>query len=1313
MGVFEQLQKKQNKSTGGLFQQLVKPPEPSPNTPRGGLLGLADKTLGRFSKGFTDTYFPGVIDAQNKRMTDLGTTNPIVQRLSTEPQGFLEKGAGIAGTIAGYAAPSGLAYKAISKPAQLGYKALTKGRDLGTKGRIGLEASKGALAGGVISAGETARDEAFVPGRYTAKEHLVRGGINTLAGAALDPLIVVGGPKALGAIKKFFGKDKVKQSELAKALDDPTTPQEVKDEILMLPEGKTILRPRETPQPIKENFVSAKKNPNYYADRLEELRNVAMSQNLPPGREKEAMEEIWRNMSRYDESITLDELINRATPSLKQLNKRSSGNLKNPAEPNQFGVSKADQLGLNSRLKDNPINFTMLDKKPLEYVGRLAPMNKVKVQKGTSELIPKLAQRETTPLKAFNLTSKDTNIEYPFETGGLKPSLQASKEAAAGSLRSLEPKLKPLSANQKGLEPPPLKAPKIERTLNHYSAKQKELEKLIKDGADDKQINAARNQAKEIARSMDADQLAKDLYIKPPSMKVVDGKQTINADDFTPQRVQQAMDIALDNSNVNWAGATDQNILFGNFKTLHRLVNSMFKENTLKAEPKNLVKRIGIDSFNDSKREMHKHLEAIASDLKTNLQQFGITKNSKKSAIAMAHGEGKISLEEVQRQFPNDWQKIVEAKDYARKFYDDMIDMQNEVLRKIHANLKGDALDEKLIPKRKDYFRHMQEDIAKYRDVLDLIDSAAGIRNVDDVVKPLAKKGKDLGTRLKEKALGRPIKIDPELVGTSEYTNPRSKFNTTKLKRTTDETDFDLMGGMLDYSNQATYQMYVSPYIQVIDALEKGLVARTNGNMNKYIELFQGIKQVLQGKTLPFDRAIQKKLGREVMRTIDAVNTRVRKNSVLASASAMAAQYTHLPNAIAIGGVKNFTDGAKEYFKHVFKKGGLDPLKNSTFMKERYATNDLLRQFETGFINKATDKAGKISLEVMDKIAGEITWRTMYSKALKEGSKNAIRRSDDLTRDILGARGRGEKSLIMSERMTNMYMPFQLEVANNAMIMGELIKNRQGKEFLRLMTANYLFNGLVGYTVGRKFMFDPIKGMYDAYQLAQEEAETSQKIYKAAGRIAGEIASPLPGAGVWGSAILTPQFRKSFFGDVDPTRYGSEPLITGAINDPLFKFATPFGGAQLKRTLQGASSLAQGGNYGSDLSNLQRGAKTMLGGESADDGKKLRFPVERTPANTVRALVGGPWNTKEGREYLEKNRRPLSANQTQDLLKKADRGRDSASLYQSLMLDRELASIEKKIKEERKEGRTIDQIQKLLDRRLEIMSERRKLNSIK
>lgn len=1271
MGVFEQLQKKQNQSTGGLFQQLVKPPEPSPNTPRGGLLGLADKTLGRFSKGFTDTYFPGVIDAQNKRMTDLGTTNPIVQRLSTEPEGFLEKGAGIAGTIAGYAAPSGLAYKAISKPAQLGYKALTKGKNLGTKGRIGLEASKGALAGGVISAGETARDEAFVPDQYTVKEHLVRGGINTLAGAALDPLIVVGGPKALGAIKKFFGKDKVKKSELTKVLNDPTTPQEVKQEILMLPEGKTIRQSSPQPKPIQENFIGAKKNdiqtnnsfpiptkniplvryqkevgkathsdirggtwysvpskhlgentgynkPNKMGlggenkvterftpkkpllikgksnagiDTIEQLKGKEFLDSIDIfdeaqvtkilddlGLEGYDTQKLFnhpdRMMATYDiigtelaRKAGYDSIVfstpNGMTSEVVKLSKnleypKLPKKLKNPLEPNVFGVSKADQLGVNTRLKDNSINFTMLDKKPLEYVGRMAPMNKVKIQKGTSELTPKLAQSESTP--SFNMTSKDTNIDYPFEAGVLNNnSLQANREVAAGLLK------KPQSLSAKSA--------KVNQT-----------------------------------------QMAK----KPI--------------EYTPDNVKTIVKEAVD--KIDFAKLKDFSGFKYNSTDIYRNMRDVFKS----SYPQ--VKKMIIDPFNNSKNDFTMMQKDLTKSLKENVvDKLGITKGSKLSKAVQDYGEKKLPLEELKRLHPKDWEKVVEADKYFRQTYDNVLHTINTTRAKIYPNNP-----EKQIPQRKDYYRH-------FREMNDIV----GLKNIFDS----------------------PSAIDPSLVGVSEFTKPSAKFQGFMQKRGLGPYKSDAVGGFLEYIPGASYATHIDPHINVFKKLGSEIAERTAStkNMNNLINYLDKYAKDLAGKTNAADRWLQDNIpgGRKTMGVVRWVNNRVKKNTILGNAASALAQLGNVPNGIAA--TKQYAvKGAAQSMKDIAKRN--EALVNqSPFLNERYVDRSF-REFDTRWFEQPMRGAAWM-IETADRIGTEFIWNSAYQQALGKKIPNPIDYADDLARRMVAGRGVGEVPILQKSSVFQVLAPFQLEVANAWRVMGDFVKDKDATAIMTLFLSSYIFNKVLEEIRGSGVVFDPIDAIIEASKPGLTPLERG-------GRLAGEIGSNIPfgqnlaaaypeyGTEMFGQKLPS---REKLFGDEDPTRFGGGLVATKSLTDPLRYGALPFGGNQVSKTYRGAKALVQGG--------LQK-----------DD--KLRFPVESTPSNVAKGLLFGPAGTKEGKEYYKKNMRSLTEKQTLTV----KRSSDSKSTYDRIQKRRRMDTINRKMNEVRKDR---DLSKKKKDKQLEIL----------
>jgi hypothetical protein len=226
------------------------------------------------------------------------------------------------------------------------------------------------------------------------------------------------------------------------------------------------------------------------------------------------------------------------------------------------------------------------------------------------------------------------------------------------------------------------------------------------------------------------------------------------------------------------------------------------------------------------------------------------------------------------------------------------------------------------------------------------------------------------------------------------------------------------------------------------------------------------------------------------------------------------------------------------------------------------------------------------------------------------------------------------------------------------------------------MLGNYLFNEAAESVTGNRVVFDPINAMVDA--LSEDEVNAGT----IAGRMAGEIGSNIPGGNVLSSVMFDENTRRKYFGNADPARFGTGvvlPVITkggsaiikaagGENIDNLMpdlldvgsKLLPPFGGAQAKKTIQGLQSLRKGGVYG----------KTQ--GEET-----LKFPIAKTPENKAKSILFGQYSTPEAREYFDKNRRPLSAKQTEQVKMSIE----PKSAYERLMTVRKIDTIKNKIKE--------------------------------
>ena len=643
------------------------------------------------------------------------------------------------------------------------------------------------------------------------------------------------------------------------------------------------------------------------------------------------------------------------------------------------------------------------------------------------------------------------------------------------------------------------------------------------------------------------------------------------------------------------------------------------------------VKRAVLDPFDASKKANIDMQREWATKLKTEVvDNLGIQKGSKESALVQQFGEKKITLEELKKQVPDKWQNIVEADKWFRKAYNNLLDEVNKVRATIYPNNP-----DKIVPRRKDYYRHFR----------DLADTVEGVKNLFET----------------------PSAIDPSLAGTSDFTLPKSRFASFMQKRGVGPYKNDAVGGFLDYIPAASYAINIDPHISRFRALADELAESTkkSRHLNHFIEYLRDFANDLAGKTNPFDRAIQKVIpgGRRTFRIINWLNSRVKANTVLGNISASLSQIANVPQGIAYT-KQHSIDGFKRTVKGILT-GNKGDMLQSGFLAERYAS-DIYRQFDTKLIDKPK-KFAEFLLEVLDKVGTEFIWNSVYSKGMAEGIANPVKYADDITRNMVAGRGIGEMALVQKSRIFQLIAPFQVEVANLWNVQRDFVKDKDFGGLIALYVLNFLLNKGMEQARGSGVVFDPIDATIDAFM--EEDTTLGQK----AGRLGGEVLSNLP-LGQTIAAQLPEQMRKDLFGRQDPTRYGTGLLLTEGIKNPAYRLALPFGGAQLEKTFKGATALG-----------INPINEVPIPGVYNKDKTQLKYPVSTDTANILRGLLFGIGGLPETREYYEQKRSPLGTKQTEEFIKKVQSGKDAQKEYEEFLRQRAIRNLETQIKEMRKE----------------------------
>lgn len=598
----------------------------------------------------------------------------------------------------------------------------------------------------------------------------------------------------------------------------------------------------------------------------------------------------------------------------------------------------------------------------------------------------------------------------------------------------------------------------------------------------------------------------------------------------------------------------------------------------------------------------------------------GQGKGNKVSAAIQQFGEGRKTQEQLVKEFGEDTaQKIIQANDFFRSKYDELIDRANEV----RANFDRDP-----IPKREDYYTHFNELNTQFGKIFQRRDMSAS----------------------------------------SDFAKPQAPFNPFAKERTGGEFTDDAFGAFERYLAPTLREIHLTEHVQNLrlhaDALTAQAAAK-NKDLGGFVNMLNQQADALAGARVGFDKAASDTAGgKKVLDVLDWARGRISKNTILGSVRSTIMQTAAIPQSIEKNGLVNTLAGVKDELAAAIS-GKASASELSPFLKRRYA--DVGPAVKTG-VQKAEDIAAK-PFELFERGATEAIWRSSYRNATQSGfsGKAAIQEADRLTQRIVGGRSAGERAIIFEQTLGNTALPFQLEV-NNFMqqvqqdigLKNILTTKKGAKSAAKLFAATYVFNSMYEGLLGDRPLADPI----------QAGVETAEKIKEgdvagAAGRLPAELLSNITGGQVIAGAI-PPEQRRRFFGDTEVGRYGGEPAVIRAIQSPedaATYLATPFAGRQLKRTVEGGQTLAKGYN-------------------ETDQGR-VRFASGEGPGDFISSLLFGPYGTKSGKIYADRDYRPLGE-EASNRVKEADDKR--AAYIRERKLSRRKAALRKK-KEQLKEAK--------------------------
>lgn len=718
-----------------------------------------------------------------------------------------------------------------------------------------------------------------------------------------------------------------------------------------------------------------------------------------------------------------------------------------------------------------------------------------------------------------------------------------------------------------------------------------------------------------------------------------------------------------------------------------------------------------------AKAECSKQIESHIREVKADIvDALGIKAKSKESAAIMWFGEGQkiqsvskdgkvdyapYSLNDLKKDFPGSWEKIVRAEKIVRQIYDDYVVRLNDSLQKVYPDVEKQA-DVKLASMQltQDSLRtqraqmeseHSNGNTAYTQETLDFVDEQ--IAKLGGEIETLRKRiasGEEFrnkrlyarkdyfhhfmemeqGFEGLQNIINKPSDIDPKLAGLSEFTKPKSKWQSFMQQRKGGEYVEDAIGGLQQYIKKAEYSININPVIAEYRGLIKELATATSQtrNANKFIEWFTDYTNDLAGKTGWLDRALlQKPIGRKVVQVANWINGRVKSNKILGNFNSALAQLYNIPNAtLYIPNPVSWAKGMKDYAKSWFKTSESRALlAQSDFLRERYLDNTIA-ELDVHTLKDTPRRFAEWMMEFGDKEASKLIWLSAYEDGVAKNVDSPAKYADTLTRKSVGGRGIGELPLVQKQQVVKLFAPFQVEVSNAWDAVVENVKKGNVAGLANFLVTSYIMNALAkavrGSGVSMDFLgaiIEEIKSWDDDDD--EEEMTATQKAIGMAQRLAGEAVNNMPFGSLGTSLLIGSDLGEAFFGtENDPTRFGTgnvgisaiakpagevisawskgeTPDWGGIATDAVTDLVLPGGGAQVKRTLEAAESM-----WGNPLEDRAPGSYTDRG--------KYRFGIDTSnPLNVAQGLLFGQYATKEGRAYIDGGAKPMSDAQTEKL----------------------------------------------------------------
>ena len=498
----------------------------------------------------------------------------------------------------------------------------------------------------------------------------------------------------------------------------------------------------------------------------------------------------------------------------------------------------------------------------------------------------------------------------------------------------------------------------------------------------------------------------------------------------------------------------------------------------------------------------------------------------------------------------------------------------------------------------------------------------------------------------------------------------------------------------------------MNPFLNPDEANEQVANLTKNGRygLSNFVDELDEYTNLLAGKKSRLDRGMEKLMGRKFYNVMKKFESRVGANMVAANVGSALTNFIPITQAWSQVSTADVLRGMWDTLKNYKTADGLDSA--STFINNRSGYGRL----SMSTMDKVSAGAGRM-MESIDTFTTGSVVRARYYQNLRRGMSetSAMQEADQFASGIMADRSKGSTPTLYSARnpLVKLFTQFQLEVNNElSWIFKDMAQEERkkgvaalAKAMFKFLIGAWIYNEFYESIVGRRAALDPLDiindtvGDFTGYQLPNTvQAAVSGKwdftkekpgTYQAIKNLDGNIISEFPGT----QALTILGVDEALGLDIDSGRIAVASAIPNlgniekallaknedmapakkaqTIGNELMKpglyLATPFGGGQARKLIQGGVAAWKGGSYSVD-----------------NEGRDiLQYPVYNDNAadrakSWAQALLFGKTATEEAQSWVESGFKSLSAKETAAYQGMTEGGEDQRETYAFIQAARKL-----------------------------------------